>query len=262
VRTALAAITLAACSFDLSGPGNAPGPTVDARTGAPDAAAGTPDAPAVHGADAPIASAPCPNDQDLVACWRFETSDAATEPHDDTANRNDGTSSGVGFAPSLPGHGQAMSFSTSASSLVPDATVLTPQQLTVELWVYPRSLPSLGGRSGLIDNNGNYGLFLAPDGTVRCAIGSSTAIGLTVQTNRWTHVACTYDGDTITLYQDGAPGATLADQLGVPTTGTGGVGFGQNSPSGDHLDGLLDDVRIWQVPRDQQQLCTDAAPNC
>jgi hypothetical protein len=257
---AIATITLAACSFDPSGAPNGP-TTIDARAGAPDAAAGTPDAPPGT-PDAPVPAAPCPNDQDLVACWRFETGDPNMEPHDDTANHNDGTSSGVGFAASLPGHGQAMSFSTSATSFVPDATVLTPQQLTIELWVYPRSLPSIGGRSGLIDNNGNYGLFLAPDGTVRCAIGTSTAIGLTLQTNRWTHVACVYDGDNITLYQDGAPGATLADQLGVPTTGTGGVGFGQNSPSGDHLDGLLDDVRIWQAPRDRTALCADAAPNC
>ena len=261
MKVALAAIALAACSFDQSGLTAGPGPTSDATPGAPDARAGTPDAPALH-ADSTPATAPCPTDQDLVGCWRFETGDPASEPHDDTSNRNDGTSSNVSFMASLPGHGLAMSFSSGASSIVPDAAVLTPEQLTIELWVYPRSLPSLGGRSGLIDNNGNYGLFLAPDGTVRCSIGSSTAIGLTLQTNRWTHVACTYDGNTITLFQDGAPGATLADQLGVPTDGTGGVGFGQNSPTGDHLDGLLDDVRVWQVPRKQSELCADAAPNC
>jgi hypothetical protein len=259
MRRAALALIVTACSFDPSGQPNGPG-SIDATPGTPDARI-VPDAPPGT-PDAPPTAAPCPTDPDLVACWRFESNDASIEPLDDTPNANDGTSSGVTFIASLAGHGLAMSFSPNASAMVPQTASLDPAALTVEMWVYARSLPPSNGRAGLLDNNGNYGLFLAPDGTVRCVIGSVTDISLAIPTAQWTHVACTYDGSKITLYQDGVAGGSVSDAFGVPTTGTGGVGIGQNAPSDDHLDGALDDVRVWQVARGKKDLCIDAAPNC
>jgi hypothetical protein len=262
VPFALIGAVLAGCSFDPSGL-TAGGNSIDAPvTPTFDAAPGTPDAP-ITTPDAPITSAPCPADKDLVACWRFETGQALTEPHDDTGNHNDGTSSNVTFIPSLTGHGLAMSFSPTASATVPDSKSLDPAKaLTIEMWLYVRTLPPVAGRAGLLDDNNQYGFFLAPDGSVRCVIGSTTDIGLTITTNTWTHVACTYDGAAINLFQDGRAGATVSDPNGIPTASVDGTALGQNSPTGDHLDGALDDVRVWQVARDAVDLCTDAAPNC
>ena len=254
-------LVVAGCSFDPSGllAGNGP---IDAPSSRADAAPGTPDAPPAT-PDAPPTSAPCPTDKDLVACWRFETGVAASEPLDDSGNNNNGTSSNVTFIASLAGHGLAMSFSPTASATVPDSKTLDPpKELTVEMWVFARSLPPAMGRAGLLDDNNQYGLFLAPDGSVRCVIGSTTDIDLVIPTNTWTHVACTYDGQVITLYQDGRAGLGVVDPNGIPTASIDGTGLGQNSPSGDHLDGALDDVRVWQVARDANAICTDAAPNC
>ena len=254
-------LVVAGCSFDPSGltAGNR---SIDAPASHADSPPGTPDAPTSI-PDAPLTSAPCPADKDLMACWRFETGDASIEPHDDSGNNNNGTASNVTFIPSLAGHGLAMSFSPTASATVPDSKTLDPAKaLTVEMWVFVRSLPPVGGRAGLLDDNLEYGLFLAPDGSVRCVIGSTTDIDLVIPTNTWTHVACTYDGQMITLYQDGRANLAVVDPNGIPTASTDGTGLGQNSPSGDHLDGALDDVRVWDVARAAIDLCSDAAPNC
>ncbi len=256
-----ALIFVAGCSFDASGLTAGTG-AIDAVVPTIDSAPGTPDAPPAT-PDAPPTTAPCPADKDLMACWRFETGDASIEPHDDSGNNNNGTSSGVTFVPSLAGHGLAMSFSPTASATVPDSKSLDPAKaLTVEMWVFARSLPGPMARAGLLDDNNQYGLFLAPDGSVRCVIGSTTDIDLAIPTDTWTHVACTYDGQAITLYQDGRAGLGVLDPNGIPTASTDGTGLGQNSPSGDHLDGALDDVRVWQVARDATAICGDAAPNC
>ncbi len=39
--------------------------------------------------------------------------------------------------------------------------------LTLEMWVYPDAIPA-AGRAGLFDNDGQYGMFVYPGGTVHC----------------------------------------------------------------------------------------------
>lgn len=262
-RSALAALVLSACSFDPAGLGRDAGPgSIDARA-LIDAAPGTPDAPPSR-ADAALTALPCPNDNDLIACFRFETGNANLEPRDESKYKNNGVAENVTFVPGPDGHGLAMSFGPASSVLVPDSASLDPRQLTLELWLYVRSLPPTGGRAGLLDDNNEYGLFLAPDGSVRCVIGSTTDTGLAIPVATWTHVACTYDGATIALYQNGLPGPVTVDPNGIPTTSVDGLGLGQNVGGGtpDHLDGAEDDVWLWQTPRAQLDLCTDAKPAC
>jgi hypothetical protein len=85
-------------------------------------------------------------------------------------------------------------------------------------------------------------------------MGSVTDIGLTVAPGVWTHLACTYDGQAIRLYQDGQAGPTTASTLGISTGNTDGTTLGQNSPSGDHLHGALDDVHVWNVALPPSQI--------
>jgi Concanavalin A-like lectin/glucanases superfamily len=262
MRRTLVLVTLAAtgCSFDPSGIGGGSGAT-DARADAPteiDARPGPPDGPV------PINAPPCDDQsKDLIACYRFDDGDKADqEPKDGSSYGNDGSSTGTSLVASKPGLGMALAFSPTASALVQDDPSLDVPTLTIELWLDARSLPPLGGRAGLLDENGEYGLFLAPDGGIRCSIGSATDIGLKVPAGVWTHVACTYDGSIVRLYQDGVPGPTLNTMVVIPTAPIDGLALGQNLPSGDHLDGALDDVRVWRVARTRAQVCADAGLTC
>lgn len=201
-------------------------------------------------------SPPCPRDDDLVACYRFE-GDAA----DDTANLNHGVAGNVTFEPGRPGRGTAIAFSPNASVVAPDSPSLdVTTGITVEAWLRLTSLPMPNNRMAVLDNNGQYGIFLSPIGEIRCSIGSTTAIGLAVVVGTWTHVACTYDGTTIRMYQDAVAGPTAASTGNVPTAGIDGLGLGQNLPvpPADHLDGLLDDVRIWRVALLPGAVCTSS----
>jgi hypothetical protein len=235
-----------ACSFDGSGLGVAPDQLVQPDGGSADAA--------------PLA-APCEADEpSLAACYRFEAAAAPVQPHDESGNGNDGVAAGVTFVAGRPGAGQAIVTSATSSVRVPDSDSLDPADaLTLEVWIRPTALP-VSGRAGLVDNNGQYGLFVASTGEVRCAIGSNVLVGLDVPTGNWTHLACTFDGATIALYQDGRPVVNADSDERLVTSRTDGLAIGQNSPDGDPFDGAIDDVRIWSSARSAAQIC--AAAGC
>jgi hypothetical protein len=235
-RAAVLMLLLGGCRFDPAGMA-APDGELDAS--APDAA------PSVRA---------CTEEADLVACYRFE----ALPPVDESIHANHATASGVTLVPGVGG--SAIAFGDASSALVADSASLDVLQITMEVWVLIDQLPAEPGRAGIVDNNGQYGLFLAPDGGVRCALASATDIGLTLTVGVWTHVACTYDGATIRLYQDGIAGPTVTTANPMVTAGVDGMGLGQNVPSGDHLHGAIDNLRIWRVARTPEQIC--AAAGC
>jgi hypothetical protein len=245
-RAAVIMATLAGCAFDPAGLG---GPTGSDG-----------------GVDAAVDAAPpraCPPSPDVVGCYRFEVAETAAQPFDESSYGNHGLSSGVSYVAGAGGRGAAMQFAPGASVVIPDSASLDViAGVTMEGWLLVDALPAIGGRAGLLDNNGQYGLFLAPDSQLRCAIGSATAIGLAVPVGVWTHVGCTYDGATIQLYQSGEPGASTASTGQLGTGGVDGLGLGQNVPSGDHLQGALDDVRVWNRALSGPEMCavSEACP--
>lgn len=229
MRAAFTLLALGGCAFDSGG-----------LPGGPDARA----------ADAGVDAAPTIDavaDLDLVAAYRFESDVALTQPYDDTGYANHGTSSGVGYVAGPPGHGLAMQFSPQSVVVVPDSASLdVAAAMTLEAWVYVTVYPPTGARMGLLDNNGQYGLFLLPGGAVRCTVAPGFADRLAVPLNTWTHVACTYDGAQMVLYQDGVAGTPATMAGPIATGGVDGLGLGQNLPTGEHLSGAMDDARVWR----------------
>jgi hypothetical protein len=240
---ALLLIGAAACRFDPGGLGG-------------DVDAGVP----LDGADIDAeASPPCAASDDLIACWRFESADPALVDDESPAN-NDGLASGCGREP-RPGGGLAVQLLAASDVAVPDSVSLdVTGPITIEFWLRADTIPA-SGRAGLIDHNGQWGLFLAPGGQVRCVMPPVTATDLVVQPGVWTHIACVYDLQTIQLYQDGVaapnppPGTTA-----VNTAPVDGIHIGEDSPGGaDQLLGAVDDVRIWKVARTAAEIAADAA---
>jgi len=243
VRAAVLTLLVGACGFDPAGQ------ATDADVA--DAAVEVPDATRT---DAAIAVPFCSTDPDLVACYRFE----GLPPVDESIYGNDPLASEVRLIPGVDG--SALAFDDNSNALVPDSVSLDLTQITMELWLFVDTLPENNGnaRAGIIDNNGQYSLYLTPTGTVRCQLASSENTGLQVTVGMWTHIACTYDGATIRLYQDGIAGPGVNNTNPMLTNGTDGMGLGQNSPSGEHLHGAVDSLRIWRVPRTPVQICEAA----
>jgi hypothetical protein len=199
-----------------------------------------------------------PTDVDLVACYRFEP--GATQPHDESGYHNDGTSTGVGSLAGISGRAASFDGLTSYDHVADSPSLDLPSgQITMETWFLMRTAPRTA-RSGLLDEDGQYGMFLLATNQLRCAMAPGivdTPPG-TVTLGVWTHAACTYDGALIKVFLDGALAAEAAAAGTISPAGVNGLSLGMNSPSGDVLDGALDDLRIFRVARTDAQIALDA----
>ncbi len=206
-------------------------------------------------------SEPCPTattDIDLRACYSFDN-DVSGETFFTVPDESGADNTGEGWYIShVTGvHGQAAVFFGAGYVEVQDSTSLDIlDQVTVEFWVKPSALPAAGARAGLVDNNGQYAVFLFDDGRVGCALGHPDWIySEPIALNQWAHVACTVDNLTTQLYLNGehVDSGTRAAPIGAADTEP--MRIGSNSPDGEHFEGLMDTVRIWADARSPRALC-------
>jgi len=147
---------------------------------------------------------------------------------------------------------------------IPHSPELDPEQFTLELWAFvpadyrasDRVWPWLLCKNGNEWVEGNYGLMLI-DGRPRACLniggGRENAFAVdaqgnpAIETEKWNHLAVSYDGDTLRVYVNGkAAGDKQIDRKRVP--GTGGLAFGRrqdNSGDGYHFRGAVDEVRLY-----------------
>lgn len=187
-----------------------------------------------------------PGDADLLACFAFDGS------------TTDGSSSGVtpvaatlAFGPGV--EGSALLLSAGSSFVLPDANAYDPPDVTFEMWVAPAQLPV--NRAGLIDKDGQLGVFLQANGSVTCA-GASTPAG-TLAAGDWHHVAYVIGPAAVQIYVDGVVAGSTGGV--APNTGGDGVHLGENGPGGDdQLVGRVDRFRVWERIRTPTEICTEA----
>jgi hypothetical protein len=135
---------------------------------------------------------------------------------------------------------------------------------TEELWVNVQGWPEYGnGYEGFLLSRGTEGLHHGVHivlmnhhiGLTHWAPDRDT--GVPVEDHRWYHIATTYDGITEKLYVDGqlrwqAPLGGLNVQ---PTA----ITFGRhNNYYSYYFQGLLDEVRIWNTVRSDQEIAANA----
>jgi len=158
------------------------------------------------------------------------------------------------------------------TSAVPSAYQVTGKAITVEAWIYPMKLPgkSEGGvivcrpysngepwRSFELrvdnfwsDNDDPRIQWIISDGTVPGNWGAALDPNKPVM-GGWTHVAGTYDGSNLCLYING----NLVDQSVYSSNiGDGEMGLYIGGYTSDYFNGLIDDVRLWNVVRSQAQI--------
>jgi hypothetical protein len=201
----------------------------------------------------------CPATPSLVACYTFEDAFHPTMLMDGSMYGNHATAVGASFPAGKSG--AALTLDTTGSARVSDRPSLDiADAITIEAWVKVQSLVQAGSRYGVVDDDGQYSIFIMPGGRAQCSLAN-----LTVQTDvssvplgTWQHVACTYDRQTLRFYLAGKQVKSATSTQAIATSGTNGLALAGNSPSGDILDGEIDDLRIWNLARSAQEICDDA----
>ncbi|CCQ33126.1 dolichyl-diphosphooligosaccharide--protein glycosyltransferase [Halorhabdus tiamatea SARL4B] len=132
-----------------------------------------------------------------------------------------------------------------------EAPIESLQEFTISLWAYPTALDmtenndfrhivhTAGGSILIFEDNGRISFRLP-------GVGSDRLIADGIRTNRWQHVAITFDGTVRTVYLDGEQRAR--DEVSVGNLDWGGqirLGNRFETPSEHGYAGLLDDARIY-----------------
>lgn len=209
--------------------------------------------------DAPRAPFCDPTDADLIACYRFEVDEYATQPRDESMYGHHGTATAVTFGAGPPGAGKAIQIAPTSLVKVPYAPTLgVTSAITIEAWIRAKTIPATG-RAGILDDNGRYGFFIMPGGILRATAPMIIDSPAIITAGTWLHVAYTYDGSKQILYVSGLIVKTQ-DLIGGTYGMSDGAGLaiGMNSPSGDNFDGAIDSVRIFKIARSAKQICEAA----
>src|SRR4051812_9209485 len=249
MRSAGLVAVVAGCGFRASGPAL---PDQPADAGEPDSSAVALDAG--PGADA-MQPMFCAVDG-VVACYEFEGN-----ARDGSANGLDATATGVTFVPD--GRvGMAMQVDAGSMTNVSASLLFNHvTAVTIEAWIKLSHLPAKGQQSDILDVDNQYSFQVNDDGTLTCDLhGLGKAMtSAQVALDRWTHVACTYDGATAGLiYIDGALAANRPGS-GQLTTGNNAMSIAANHPTGMQILGLIDQLRLLGAARTAAQICTDAS---
>ena len=143
---------------------------------------------------------------------------------------------------------------------VPDAPALDlTTTLTIEAWVWNRLAGTYEARS-IISKSGSYALDVERDHFV-VLIHNGTEVwrirSIAMAYNwRWYHVAVTLDHGTMRLYINGVLDRGPLPGGLTPATSDWPLSFGwEGQPvSGKRFDGLIDEVRLWNVVRTQSEI--------
>ena len=150
-------------------------------------------------------------------------------------------------------------------ALVANQASLSLNNFTVEAWVYPTATSSRY-QTVLVKSNStgsavrNYAFWLVPWSAARplrlyagmyapCATGRSITTLNSLNLNQWNHIAMTYDGVQFIAYINGVQ-AGISSFSAVPCTSTNPIRIGGGYVNYDSLNGMIDEVRIWNIAKD------------
>ena len=199
----------------------------------------------------------------LVAYWPGEGNALDASP-----NGHDGTLSGTGFAPGVVG--QAFSFDGITDFIsVPGDPALQPPLLSVALWV---NASASNGLQLLIDSSHGAGAagwavqFNAAE-QLSFAYGNGVSFPEVTSTNiiadnTFHHIAAVFDGSTLSIFIDGLFDDAIA-YTGTPAVQTangGNIRLGRHFSLDRPLNGLLDEVRVYDHALNQAEITALANP--
>lgn len=193
----------------------------------------------------------------LAAYYRLDG-----DVQDSSGNGNDGTEYGN---PQYVGgvNGSALDFDGDDYVRVPDDDSIGNSGmsgLTFSMWIYPRDDSSYMHVAGTTDDwdGDGYNFYLRggkTDYEYSFMIDGSTARGGNIDTDRWIHLAGTYNGTFMVLYLNGTQvGETSTSGNINPNDEDLYIGRVRGYGSASYFDGLIDDVRVYDYALDQEEI--------
>lgn len=201
----------------------------------------------------------------LVAAHSFDVPSGTTL--DLSGNGNTGTVRGAAWTTSGRFGGALVFDGIDDSVTVPDADSLDlTTGMTVEAWAYPTTQTLGVWRNVLIKEREAgevYNLYANSDtmvpavSTVRRSGTFDELRGTTpVSANTWTHLAATYDDTTLRLFVNGIEVSSITLR-GPLLTSAGPLRIGGNGIRGEHFQGMIDEVRIYNRPLSPPEIQAD-----
>ncbi len=196
----------------------------------------------------------------LVAYWSFDEGEGDIA-FDQSGNCNDGIIHGAAWVRGKLGN--ALSFDGVADHVeVPHTQALNLKEaFSVCAWVFIRNYhPSPRAGDTILFKGVRVLLFVVRKGNhvlqLMATAGGQlfSSYGRTpLQTGQWYHVAFTYDGSQIRVYVNGEPDREPVPRVGELETNDLPLLIGAAS-YGDGLDGILDEVRIYNRALDEDEV--------
>jgi fibronectin type 3 domain-containing protein len=199
----------------------------------------------------------------LVAAYGFEAGSGAIAA-DTSGNRNNGTiahgtwtTSGVyGSALRLDGSGPGMVVDDSPSLHLNHA-------MTLEAWVKPsavsdawRDLVYKGDDSYFLEATSPHGGVPAAGGRFPDGDRTETFGTAALSTGAWAYLAATYDGSELRLYVSGEEVSSVRETGPIKSSGKP-LEIGGDDVYGQYLDGLVDEVRVYDVALTADEIRSD-----
>jgi len=209
----------------------------------------------------------------LIGYWRLDEG-SGNLAYDSSGNSHDGTIYGASWTTGITGNG--LGFDGDDLVVIPDSPDLNPSEITVETWVNFGRLAYGGGYSGTDDQmlvckggwprggsyriwqggpNSSFQVLFFDLGWLETCVASPE---ITLQTNRWYHLAGTYDGNMIKLYLDGVLQASR--NIGsVPVGNAEPLYLGYHDETGwnYYLNGSLDEAAIYSYAKTAEEIHAD-----
>jgi len=205
---------------------------------------------------------------DLIGAWGFEEGWGAVV-YDTSGNRNHGTLVDEATRSTNGFHGKALETNGVAGHVDLEGIDVAGNQITLMTWINADDFGTPDARilsksTGSAEqdhfwmlstiNGPRLRFRLRTNGNTRTLIGA----GGTLTANTWIHVAATYDGSTMRLYQNAVLVGSTSKSGNIDTDPSVPVWVGANpGQSAEVFDGRIDDVKIFGRALTQAEIAAE-----